>query len=111
MPSEHSGTVINKCSAGVCAGGSSSGYKTLATYHSSYCGRGVMAPVPASAPCQSRVIVPSWGGMDYDTLSHGAGPSGGCSGGKGYFGMAQAYPRAGGCSSCTSYTSKVCGSC
>lgn len=84
-----------------CSSCSSCGYGSM----SDYCGCSTtMAPVPSQVPSMATVVVPVFGAISYDTLSHGAA---GCEGHSscGYYTIEGAYST----DNCGAYTSRSCG--
>lgn len=77
-------------------------YASLGNYNEGM-GAGPVAPVPAGVPSMKYQVVPVYGGMGYDSLTHGAKvPS--CTG---HFSLGKAYPQYP--NNCTKFTTRLCG--
>lgn len=74
-------------------------YNSLSNYNTGM--SGISPPTPAGVPSMNVQVVPTYGGMSYDTLTGGKNPS--C---QGHFTITNAYPRYPGC---TKYTTRLCG--
>lgn len=82
-------------------GGPSCTYASLGNYNQGM-GAGPMAPVPSGVPSMKYQIVPVYGSMGYDSLTHGRRtPT--CNG---YFSIGDAYPTYP--DKCTSFTTRLC---
>lgn len=82
-------------------GGPSCAYGTLNHYNQGM-GVGANVPVPAGVPKMSHQVVPVYGSMGYDALTHGTHvPS--CTN---YFDLSKAYPKYP--NNCTKFTTRLC---
>lgn len=85
----------------VTSGGCS--YSTLDNYNQNYFGRGaVSAPTLSQSRSNQIIVVPSYGGMGYNTLQNTRQPT--CSG---FYKVKNAYPRYP--NACGAFSSNLCG--
>jgi hypothetical protein len=94
--------------SGLNPNGTVGSYTNLANYNASYpYGGGAMAPVPATQTlANSRILIPAYGSMGYNSLTHGTGANyNGV-----YFTRSQAYPgmNAQGQCTATQYIARGC---
>ena len=82
-------------------GAPSCAYANLGHYNQGM-GAGPVAPVPAGVPSMAYQVVPVYGSMGYDSLTHGKKVPG-CSQ---YFGIGKAYPQYP--NNCTKFTRRLC---
>ena len=76
---------------------SNGNYATLGYYNSN------SSVAPIAAPRVSTVVVPAYGGVGYDSLTHGVQQQGGCDN---YFSIGNAYPGYPG--GCNKFTTRLC---